>query len=141
MSYVPGEKTQICRETSVEDNGSSLTWVELDADQMKGATDTGESDLPTEFPRTSDVTLVSSSCGDKLCHPVSFAEGTGAPAIDELIWAAESNVFTRTDVTESEELWIVIFRFISQKPTAKSCLTVLRLSISHHIGLELETLL
>lgn len=93
MSYVPGEKTQICRETSVEDNGSSLTWVELDADQMKGETDTGESGLPTEFPRTSDATSVS-SCSDKLCHPASLAAGTGAPAIDELIWAAESNVFT-----------------------------------------------
>lgn len=76
----------------MEDNGSSLTRVELDADQMKGETHTGESGLATRLPGASDVSLMS-FCKDVSCHPASFAADTEeAPAVDELVLAVESNV-------------------------------------------------
>jgi len=112
------------------DVGSSLIWVELAPDQMNGEVHSCEADF------TTDVTLTSFST-ERSCHPSSFPEGTEVVA---LLLEVESDVSIRIDETSFEELWMVIFSFISQKEVEKLWCMVRGPSTSHHIGLVLAIL-
>lgn len=102
-------------------------------DQTNGKTLSSAGDFSILVRGDSEVTLMSVTVGI-ICQPVSFVW-----VISPLL-LVESMVLTPTDATASEELYIVIFKFISQNDTAKLWCLILGPSSIHDIGLVLPVL-